>query len=59
MERKSQGKRTMLCFKFRCILIGFHMLESILTNRNPEILNNQKSYNDKSLKWKQTLRNIK
>lgn len=34
MERKSQDNRTMLCFKFKCIPIGFHMLESILANRN-------------------------
>lgn len=35
----------------------FYVLET--TNRNTEILNNQKRYNNESLKYKQTLPNIK
>lgn len=37
------------------VQIEFHVLETILTNRNPDTLNNQNSY--KSLKYKQTLTN--
>lgn len=40
-------------------MIEFYVLETIPTNRNTEILNNPKSYNNKALKYKQTLTDIK